>query len=102
MVNLTQDHPYLSGPNEDATCYGCGKAFSHQPTVVMSHSPAGRLLRLDDGEMVDVCDDCMDAIADHTIGNIYQFLESRAIDVDDSPALDGERGSDGDSEAESV
>lgn len=88
MVDSTGDNPYLSDPDEDATCYPCGRTFDHTPTVVQSGSPAGQLLRLDNGQMVEVCDDCMRKIADQTTRDIYALLEARGIDIGNSPAVD--------------
>ena len=88
MVDPAGDNPYLSVPDEDATCYPCGRTFDHTPTVVQSGSPAGQLLRLDDGQMVEVCDGCMKKIADQTIGDIYALLEAQGVGLEDSPAVD--------------
>ena len=86
-VDSADGNPYLSAPDEDTICYACSEIFEHTPTVIQSGSPAGQLLQLDDDQMVEVCDDCMDRIADATIGDIYAFLEARGVDVEESPAV---------------
>ena len=38
--------------------------------------------------MVEVCDDYMSSIPDETIGNIYDLLEARGVDIEESPVID--------------
>ena len=88
MSSPASNNPYLSDPDEDATCYACGESFTHGPTVVQGGSPAGQFLRLDRDQMVEVCNSCMKGIVDESIDDLPGLLKALSIDSEDSPAID--------------
>lgn len=67
-MNSPSKNPHLSGPDEKPTCYRCEKTFNETPTVVSAGTPAGTVLEIPKGEVVEVCDGCMDIIADKATG----------------------------------
>lgn len=62
------ENPHLSGPEEKAECYGCEDAIGEIPTVVSPGTPAGDVLDLPEGKLVEVCDECMSAITGEITG----------------------------------